>query len=269
MLDKFLEVVSSQTKEAAAFDTLVEDFTQLPNEELYRLANGTSKLAYGEHDGEWLEKFEGTELYAQALELEEQCLNIDIADKQHRLAEDERREAEQANTPERPDFYKQRDAISLKKRILDLEFTKQKLRKGGDGEEEGEEEELPEAMSPSEGAGEPNPLEELKEAMARPVQAKTAAIAPEVVASMRKEALGAALMAAGKGIGQFAGRAGKSVANAAKTRGAKGALDTAGASARVGARQAGQFAIKNPGMAAGIGAGTLGAAALAGRASGS
>lgn len=206
MLDAFLEVVSGQTKKAEAFEELVQDFTNLPNEELMALAQGTSKLAYHDHDGDWLEKFEGTEFYNEALELEEECLNIDIAQKQQQLEDDARREEERANKPDSTDFYGQKDAISLKKRILDLNYTKSKLSGGAAPTEE--EEELPEAMQPSDGAGEPNPLGELKEASVKdvageatklaaaaglgarraPESEKTAGVSPEAIANMRKEA---------------------------------------------------------------------------------
>ncbi len=193
MLDAFLEVASGQIKEAEAFDALVEDFQNLPDEELYAIAQGTSKLAYHDHDGDWLEKFEGTEFYDDALALEEECLNVDIAQKQQQLEEDARREEERANKPESTDFYRQKDAISLKKRILDLNLNKSKLPAGGGVPAEAAEEEgLPEAMEPSDGAGEPGPFEDLKEAFAKEAaQSKEASsfISPEVIENMRKQAL--------------------------------------------------------------------------------
>ena len=261
MLDAYLEVLCEKTAAAEAFDALVEDYMKLPNEELVGLANGTSKLAYGDHDGEWLEKFEGTELYDDALQLEQQCLEVDIADQQHRL------EQEMKEPEERPDFYKQKDAIRLKKRILDLELTKQKLSAGGDGEDDDEEEELPEAMEPSEGSGEPNPLGELKEAMA-----KEAGITPEVIEKMRKEAFGAmaaqagkGLLAAGKGLAGFGKGAVKNVASATRSGGVGAGANMAKSVGKDGARMAAGYARKNPLMAAGMAGGAgLGAGYAAG-----
>jgi hypothetical protein len=119
---------------------MVQDFMKLPMSELKKIASGKTKLAY--HDEEWLEKFEGSPLYDEALALEEACLSLDIEQKQRDIA----RQAERA---EDSDLWKQRDAISLKKRILELELTKSRLGAGHSGtkEDESEEEEYETAVA--------------------------------------------------------------------------------------------------------------------------
>lgn len=133
MLDHFLEVVCAQNKEAEAYSSMVQDLTYLPAEELKALAEGTSKLAYCEDsESQWLDKYEGTEFYPQALALEEAALDVDIRRKQHELE----REQQEVEEPIRPNFYREKDAISLKKRILDLELNKAKLVERGGAQRE-------------------------------------------------------------------------------------------------------------------------------------
>jgi len=61
-----------------------------------------------------------------------------------------------------------------------------------------------------------------------------------------KEAFGAAMMQGLKGMGQFAGAAGKSVANAARGGGMQAAGQAAATAGRAGMHRAGQFIQQNP-----------------------
>ena len=92
MLDQFLEVAYQQDKTAKARAELVENFMHLPVEELKAIADGEVKLAFGDSD-DWLEKYKDTELYPEALELEQQCLEAQIQQEQKRLAEQAERDA--------------------------------------------------------------------------------------------------------------------------------------------------------------------------------
>jgi hypothetical protein len=358
MLDVFLEVVSGKTREAEAFDALVDDFSKLPTEELAKIASGQSKLAYGDDD-DWLSKFEDTDLYEQALALEQECLEVDIARQKHQLEQ-----CIPEPTPPAPEFYRLQDAVRLKKRILDLELNKMRLAEmGGSLGGEPEEEMLPAAMEPSEGAGEPNPLGELKQAFAKealsPAQkaaltvggaatgmgaiagynrgaahgqgakgailggagtaaggvlgaalgggvlgapnagaalgamsgysnamggfkkkdkekeklekserkkAKTAAVPQEVIEKMRKEAMGAALLAGAKGLAGGAKALGGAAAKGFQRQGMGGALHAAKGLGTHQVGQAAQWAGKNRGAAAALGAGAIGAGFAAGRA---
>ena len=121
MLDEFLTVAYQADKRASDYRELVQDLVHLPNEELYALAEGTAKLASfcGDEDS-WLSKFQGTPMYEQALALEQEDLEIDIARQQKRLQEEQ-------TPPPQEEFYQMQDKVRLKKRILDLELNKVKL----------------------------------------------------------------------------------------------------------------------------------------------
>lgn len=157
MLDAFLEVAYKHEKRASDYHELVQSMTKLPKEELYALAEGHSKLAYGPDGDSWLEKFRGTPFHEQALALEQQSLEIDIAQEQKRLAEQEQRDARRDSEG---DLYRQQDAIRLKKRILDLELNKSKLEQAGvgqveesdDDEDDEDDEDEPLALNPVEKA---------------------------------------------------------------------------------------------------------------------
>lgn len=155
MLDSFLEVACEHEKKASAYQSLVADMRRLPKAELQALASGRSKLASlcppsscGSEGDSWLSKFEGTPLHEQALALEQQSLEMDIAREQRRLAEAEEEDASRAV---RDEEYRAEDAVRLKKRILDLELNKLRLGESSpEVPEEGEEGEEAEEVVPAE-----------------------------------------------------------------------------------------------------------------------
>jgi len=116
MLDNFLEVAYTRTKEAEDKAHLVESMRKLPNELLMKIASGEEKLAFMGHGGEsWLDKFKGTPLFTQAIQLEEQQLQLDMANKQNWAAESAKRSQDDAV----------RDELCVKKKMLGLELAKQ------------------------------------------------------------------------------------------------------------------------------------------------
>jgi len=162
MLDQFLEVAyeAQQKKEAQA--EMVEGFKNLPERELFKLATGQTKLAMYDGD-DWLEKYKDTELYPEALQLEQQCLQAKIQQEQKRLAEQEERDSKRE---EQDEEWRAMDAIRLKKRILDLKLNQAELAAlGSEGGEAGEEEESEEEEAEEE-AEEPEAEEGEEEAEA-------------------------------------------------------------------------------------------------------
>ena len=141
MLDQFLEVAYEANKQASFRDEAVAELKKLPNSELMKIASGETKLSFmggiGVGGGCWLDQFKETPFYQEALALEEQSLEIDIADQQKRMAE----------RGERDSTWDARDAISVKKRMLELELRKSEAGGSGgmDDESEDEEPEEPEA----------------------------------------------------------------------------------------------------------------------------
>lgn len=168
MLDSFLEVACEHEKKASAYQSLVADMRRLPKAELQALASGRSKLASlysslcGDDGNSWLSKFEGTPLHEQALALEQQSLELDIAREQRRLAEAEEEDASRAV---RDEEYRAEDAVRLKKRILDLELNKLKLEASTGVPAEATEEDVEEEATeePVEGVEEEAPEGEVEE----------------------------------------------------------------------------------------------------------
>ena len=159
MLDSFLEVACEHEKKASAYQSLVADMRRLPKAELQALASGRSKLAclYPSGGDDWLEKFVDTPLHEQALALEQESLEREIAKEQRRLEEAEENDAEREA---RDAEYRADDAIRLKKRILDLELNKLRLGESSpEAPEEGEETEAGEEVVPAEELEE-EPVEE-------------------------------------------------------------------------------------------------------------
>lgn len=147
MLDSFLEVAMGHEKVASDQRKLVDAMTQLPVEDLVKIASGGTKLSFLCGDsGEWLEKFKGTPLMEQAIAIEE-------ADLERQMARNEMNR-ESSETWKQDDA--QRDELSVRRRMLDLEFAKAEAGIGGEPEPgmEGVEEE-----APPEGVEEP-PVEE-------------------------------------------------------------------------------------------------------------
>jgi len=230
MLDVFLSVAYEQEKKAESYQEAVQLLQQLPQEELYALAEG-AKLASDGSD-EWLEKFEGTPLAEKALQLEQAYLEAEIANEKKSL---ERRLKPE---PQNDDYHRQ-DVIRLQKRILDLELTKHRVQSGEFSKDEEE-----------------------------PKEASIPGVTEEQIASMRKQALGGlgmlgalgkmGLRGARKGMAAVPARAG-ALGVLDKT---KGALQGAGGMVTRGIQGA---AKTHPGalaQAAGIGAAGIGAAGL-------
>lgn len=123
MLDAFLMVAYEQDKTASVRAELVENMKKLPVEELHKIASGELKLSSfaspidKEGSDCWLEKFMGSPLYQQALQLAEQELQIDIQQEQIKQQEKGERDARQ-------EMWDARDSVYLQKRILELELLK-------------------------------------------------------------------------------------------------------------------------------------------------
>jgi hypothetical protein len=130
MLDKWLEVSYGKTKEAEAKDRRIQLMRNLPNDMLLKIANGHEKLgmsgeiaksAYCGEDGKWLDRFKGTPLFAQALEIER-------GDLENRMAEKQRRQ-------ERRSFYEAEDAarddLDIKRKLLELQLAEHEAGGGG------------------------------------------------------------------------------------------------------------------------------------------
>jgi hypothetical protein len=268
MLDAFLSVAYEHETKKEAQAQMVRDFMQLPKEELYKIASGQVKLA---DDDEWLEKFKGTPLFEQALGLEEACIQADIEDQQQRERERVERQQRRAEA-DGMTAWEKKDAIRLKKRLLDLELLRAENSGAGGGEEEAEEEaeefeeeepptkkETPsKAPAQAEAEEEAEEEEEPKEAAA-PLWMKLASQQP-----LQKEAFGTALLGAAQGAGKLLSRTAATTGKALQRGNLQRAGQALGAGARTGVRQAGQWAAQNPNAALAAGAGGLGAAALGG-----
>lgn len=129
MLDAFLEVACGHTKEAEARAHTTELMKQLPDEVLYDIATGKEKLAYiSDHDHSFLQKFKGTPLFDQAVQLEQAELELKMEQAQERQQEDQTWRQRDA----------QRDALCIQKKMLELELAKLED-ESGEGPEESEE----------------------------------------------------------------------------------------------------------------------------------
>lgn len=116
MLDAFLAAAlrsSSAEQEKRAF---IDNLKKLPDEELKKLASGELKLShFGCDNGqEWLEKYKGTPLFEQAVALEQQDIQNEVA-----------RVQQQIDRPPFDEFYRTGDQIRLQKRLLDLQLFQQ------------------------------------------------------------------------------------------------------------------------------------------------
>ena len=107
MLDHFLEVAVRADSDHRDSVKLAADLQRLPNELLYKLATGEVKLSYGEND-EWLEKYHGTPMFDEAVQLEHADLENEVA----------RQQASAANQSEQ--FYKTQEQIRLQKKMLSV-----------------------------------------------------------------------------------------------------------------------------------------------------
>lgn len=107
MLDQFLQA-AYETKQAHDLrNQLAEDLKVLPVQELQKIASGQLKLSSCGEGGEWLDQFEGTDHFEEAMDLERQSLQIEAQELQQRQSE------------RRNETWDLRDAIRLKKRLLE------------------------------------------------------------------------------------------------------------------------------------------------------
>jgi len=125
MLDAFAAVLVENDKTASLEDELVAEFKKLESpEEITKVASEivSVKTAYGDSgDLPWLQQYEGSPLYQQAVALEEQALNTEAARIKSRMEKKE------------DNWYAQEDMIRLKKKLLDLDLAKSKM--SGKGQE--------------------------------------------------------------------------------------------------------------------------------------
>jgi len=174
MFDHFLEIAYRQDQQHALRNEMAEHFKALPIEELQKIASGELKLADCDND-DWLSKFKTTPLYPQALSLEEELLQLDVAEQQRHLQEKQQDEQESSGHRQ---IYDAKDAVRLKKKMLELELRKLELQGQGAGAEAPVEGAPPAAAPPPVGG------------MSPPVSAPEAA-APKmasIIESMRKQA---------------------------------------------------------------------------------
>ena len=139
MLHEFLKVAYEHDAAKKQSIKLSSDLKRLPNEQLYALATGKAKLAFGhESSEEWLEKFKGTELFDQALALEKSDLENEVARSQASAAQ-----------PQMDQFWKTQDHIRIQKKMLDLQLVEHM--EGGAPVADGGK--LPDVVPTAQGAG--------------------------------------------------------------------------------------------------------------------
>lgn len=287
MLDEFLQVAyTTQTRKQAQYE-LVGLMEGLPVVELKKIASGTpiaelyghlDKTAYLAEacnpDGtpkSFLEKFKGTPLFDQALALEQQELQAEMADMQKRQ---ERRQQNAADDS----LYDAKDRLRVQKRLLELELAKQEM--GGAAAPPGA---PAPGATPAQGAGAPGEVPpEGAEAGANAVVGKMANAKLAFADGLGRELARSdfATAAHGAQLRKVGAAAGAVLAKTANPLGAIGGA-LAGLAKNPGVGKALSFAAKNPAMVgAGLGAaggaiaggpdhrlsGALGGAALGGAA---
>lgn len=136
MFDTWLKVASQNDKKASDERELVEAMKKLPPDVLFKIANGEMKLGSmmecspsktgGPHNLEWLEEFKDTPFFEQALQLEQQAINIEMMRQQSQSQHD-------AERKEEPNFYDMEDRIRLQKRLLGLQLASTQLQAQGGG----------------------------------------------------------------------------------------------------------------------------------------
>jgi hypothetical protein len=169
MIDSFLEVAYGKTKTAEDMDRRVELMRKLPDGLLRKIASGEEKLGYpvdvtgsGDEPKIWLDRFKDTPLFEEALEIEKQEL-------ENRMADQQRRQEEQANWQARDSA---RDELCIKRKMLELQLAELESGGGESLEEEAAAEGEPPAEEAAEqaGGGEttvPEAAEQMKAAMAK------------------------------------------------------------------------------------------------------
>ena len=161
MLDSFLKVAFANEEKVAEQARIVDKMRALPEDYLRKLASGQEKLAYSSLCGDfggggetWLDRFKGTPLFEQALELEKQDLQEQMAEKARYREEDQARSMRNAS----------RDEISIQRKLLELQLAEAE---GGVGEPPPEEEMGQEGLPPE---GEMAPEEAPAEAVPPPAE---------------------------------------------------------------------------------------------------
>jgi hypothetical protein len=250
VLDHYLNVMYRNEKKASALESMTGLMMKLPDVELHRIAQGekiASLLEACDDKTTWLDKFRNTEFFEQALQLEQQDLELDIQRAQQRIQNRQKEDAD-------GNLWQAQDAVTLQKRILELELRKQEIGAEGHGS-------VGEMMAPAPPAvPAPSDADAPKQA-----SIEDALVAMEAV--LAKEAnLGGAVMQGLKGIGSFAAKAAPQAVSAAQRGGLGGLGTNLARQATVGVGRAAQFARANPLAAGAIGAGALGAAAAGGAA---
>jgi hypothetical protein len=122
MLDLFLKVGYARNELQAKEAAFIEDLKKLDALTLYQLAqNGdfaaATKLSYIDDDGKFLDRFKGTQLFEQALALEQEEVQAEMLDQQ-------RREERKLTNKDDDNLYDRRSSIRLKKKLLELELAR-------------------------------------------------------------------------------------------------------------------------------------------------
>lgn len=133
MFETFLKTAYQNDKKAADERALVEAMKKLPPDVLFKIANGETKLGSsylkacspGRCDGmEWVEQFKDTPMFADALQLEQQSIQLEQMEQQYRAQKDAERQQE-------PKFWEMQDHINLQKRLLGLQLASSQLQQVG------------------------------------------------------------------------------------------------------------------------------------------
>lgn len=123
MLDQFLEVAYAHDTEKRAAAEQLKKLREFPVEVLKKLASADCD-PHGSGAKSWLEGYRGSPLFDQALALERQDLQFEQQDQA-------RQQANEANATASTQSWHARDAIKLKKRMLDLDLVLQEETSGG------------------------------------------------------------------------------------------------------------------------------------------
>ena len=127
MLDEYLLTSYRAEKTKTASREVIDRLKQLPIDELQKMASGdpTSKLAFMDPCGassSWLDQFKGTPLFDQAVAIERNLLEIDAQQQSQRAADQQ--------------AWSQRDALQLKRRMLELDLVTSQNGGGPEAQEE-------------------------------------------------------------------------------------------------------------------------------------
>jgi len=125
MLDLFLKASYEKTKQASADKCEVELLSRLPDETLCKIAMGFEKLAWGDlasppGEGSWLDKFRDTPLFAEALEIEKQDLQQQMAQKQQSDANRQMYDQQDSS----------RSELSIQRKLLELKAAEGTMAEG-------------------------------------------------------------------------------------------------------------------------------------------